>query len=390
MGGREGLVDTAVKTADTGYMSRRLMKALEDLSIQYDNTVRNASGCIVQFRYGDDGMDPVHMEAKSGAPLNFDRLEAFESVENLAAKENSAIREKIVKNISGVTPKQLEVFLNTCISRYHLKQIEAGTAIGAIGAQSIGEPGTQMTLKTFHFAGVASMNITLGVPRIKEIINGAKKISTPIITAALKHDDNVNTARMVRGRIEKTNLGQVAKNANIVKESIIQTPKLKLKQEHIKVLDVGKLEILSPETDRSKIHFQLHSLKDLLPTVIVKGIKTVERAIIKKEENKKTKTTKYSLLVEGTGLKEVMGTEGIDGRKTTSNHVLEVQQTLGIEAARKCIIEEIKYTMESHGMSIDIRHMMLLADVMTFRGDVLGITRLASKKWEKVYDAGFF
>lgn len=63
-----------VKTADTGYMSRRLMKALEDLSIQYDNTVRNASGCIVQFRYGDDGMDPVHMEAKSGAPLNFDRL----------------------------------------------------------------------------------------------------------------------------------------------------------------------------------------------------------------------------------------------------------------------------------------------------------------------------
>ena len=68
-----------------------------------------------------------------------------------------------------------------------------------------------------------------------------------------------------------------------------------------------------------------------------------------------------------TGLKEVMGTEGIDGRKTTSNHVLEVHQTLGIEAARKCIIEEIKYTMESHGMSIDIRHMMLLADLMTFR-----------------------
>lgn len=68
-----------------------------------------------------------------------------------------------------------------------------------------------------------------------------------------------------------------------------------------------------------------------------------------------------------TGLQEVMGIEGIDGSKTTSNHIIEVQQTLGIEAARKCIIEEIKYTMESHGMSIDIRHMMLLADLMTFR-----------------------
>ncbi|KAK4586852.1 hypothetical protein RGQ29_023856 [Quercus rubra] len=474
MGGREGLVDTAVKTADTGYMSRRLIKALEDLSIHYDDTVRSASGCVVQFRYGDDGMDPAYMEGKNGAPLNFDRLflkakatcpaggnaclspsevservesrlseddmtpeggcsvafknsfkcflddyvksltktrETLESVESLAGEENSEIRERVIKNISGVTPKQLEVFLNTCISRYHLKKIEAGTAIGAIGAQSIGEPGTQMTLKTFHFAGVASMNITLGVPRIKEIINGAKKISTPIITAALKSDNNVNTARMVRGRIQKTNLGQVAKSiklvmtsrlasiivtldmerirdvqlcidANNVKESIIQA-KIKVKNEHITVLDGGKLEIRPPETDRSKMHFHLHSLKNVLPTVIVKGLKSVERAIIKKEENKKMKTIKYGLLVEGSGLQDVMGIEGVDGRKTTSNHIIEVQQTLGIEAARKCIIEEIKYTMESHGMNIDIRHMMLLADVMTFRGEVLGITRFGIQKMGK-------
>ncbi|KAK9992363.1 hypothetical protein SO802_027348 [Lithocarpus litseifolius] len=474
MGGREGLVDTAVKTADTGYMSRRLIKALEDLSIHYDDTVRSASGCVVQFRYGDDGMDPAYMEGKNGAPLNFDRLflkakatcpaggnaclspsevservesrlseddmtpeggcsvafknsfkcfldeyvksltktrETLESVESLAGEENSEIRERVIKNISGVTPKQLEVFLNTCISRYHLKKIEAGTAIGAIGAQSIGEPGTQMTLKTFHFAGVASMNITLGVPRIKEIINGAKKISTPIITAALKSDNNVNTARMVRGRIQKTNLGQVAKSiklvmtsrlasiivtldmerirdaqlcidANNVKESIIQA-KIKVKNEHITVLDGGKLEIRPSETDRSKMHFHLHSLKNVLPTVIVKGLKSVERAIIKKEENKKMKTIKYGLLVEGSGLQDVMGIEGVDGRKTTSNHVIEVQQTLGIEAARKCIIEEIKYTMESHGMNIDIRHMMLLADVMTFRGEVLGITRFGIQKMGK-------
>lgn len=474
MGGREGLVDTAVKTADTGYMSRRLIKALEDLSIHYDNTVRNASGCVVQFCYGDDGMDPAYMEGKSGAPLDFDRLflkakatcpagineylspsevserverrfsednmtpeggcsmefknsfkcfldeyvkylkktrEMLESVESLAAKENSEIRDRIVNNISGVTHKQLEVFLNTCISRYHLKKIEAGTAIGAIGAQSIGEPGTQMTLKTFHFAGVASMNVTLGVPRIKEIINGAKNISTPIITAALKSDDNVNTARIVRGRIQKTNLDQVAKSIKLVmtprlasivvtldmdkirdaqlcidaynvKESIIQA-KIKLKPEHIKVLDAGKLEILPRETGRNKLHFDLHSLKNVLPTVIVKGLKTVERAIIKKEENKKTKIIKYSLLVEGTGLQDVMGIEGVDGRKTTSNHIIEVQQTLGIEAARKCIIEEIKYTMESHGMNIDIRHMMLLADLMTFRGEVLGITRFGIQKMGK-------
>ena len=81
--------------------------------------------------------------------------------------------------------------------------------MGALGAQSIGEPGTQMTLKTFHFAGVASMNITLGVPRIKEIINVSRTISTPIITAHLVTDDNVLSARVVKGRIEKTLLGEV-------------------------------------------------------------------------------------------------------------------------------------------------------------------------------------
>lgn len=84
-----------------------------------------------------------------------------------------------------------------------------GTAVGALGAQSIGEPGTQMTLKTFHFAGVASMNITLGVPRIKEIINASKTISTPIITCKLVNDTDVKSARIVKGRLETTYLGEV-------------------------------------------------------------------------------------------------------------------------------------------------------------------------------------
>ncbi|XP_019198099.1 PREDICTED: DNA-directed RNA polymerase III subunit 1-like isoform X2 [Ipomoea nil] len=471
MGGREGLVDTAVKTADTGYMSRRLMKALEDLSILYDRTVRNASSCIVQFEYGDDGMDPAQMEEKKGHPLNFNRLfmkvkatcppgeekslssseiqqvmhkrlsehdmtpdggcsNAFcksleEFIENNCvaslektrkdlkldgehnAGEDLDALESITLNISGVTRKQLQVFLETCISRYHAKKLEDGTSIGAIGAQSIGEPGTQMTLKTFHFAGVASMNVTLGVPRIKEIINGAKKISTPIIKAKLSCDDNVAFGRMVKGRIEKTLLGQVAKSikivmaarvasivivldkeaiqtsflsidAYIVKESILQTKKMKLKEQHIKVLDPRKLEVI-PHVDRSKLHFELHRLKNKLPGVVVKGIDTVERAVINKKEKGKN-AGKYNLLVEGTGLLAVMGTAGVYGYNTKSNHIMEVNQVLGIEAARNRIIKEIRYTMSSHGMTIDLRHMMLLADLMTSKGEVLGITRFGIQK----------
>ena len=109
----------------------------------------------------------------------------------------------------GVTKPQLDEFLERCVTKYRSKRIEPGSAVGAVGAQSIGEPGTQMTLKTFHFAGVASMNVTLGVPRIKEIINASKNISTPIITASLECDDNVKAARVVKGRVEKTTLGEV-------------------------------------------------------------------------------------------------------------------------------------------------------------------------------------
>ncbi len=83
-----------------------------------------------------------------------------------------------------------------------------------MGAQSISEPGTQMTLKTFHFAGVASMNVTLGVPRLKEIINASKRISTPIITAKLVQDDNKTSARIVKATIEKTTLGQERNKRN--------------------------------------------------------------------------------------------------------------------------------------------------------------------------------
>ncbi|WJX50334.1 DNA-directed RNA polymerase [Trifolium repens] len=444
MAGREGLVDTAVKTADTGYMSRRLMKALEDLFLHYDYTVRDTNGDIVQFCYGDDGMDPAGMEGKNGKPLNFDRLflrskaicpsdgddvilsssdmrkildeklsevgmskieenntsgndmsEAGFSADFIKSlqsfvEENTKLTETIaeddpkylknlnnfISRISGISRRQLEVFLDICLSRYRFKKIEAGTPIGAIGAHSIGEPGTQMTLKTFHFAGVASMNVTLGVPRIKEIIDGLANIKTPIITAILESDDDINTARVVKGRIEKTTLGQVAKSikvvttsssaalsislddkiikaahlnikADSVKESILNG-KLKLNEENIKVLDDKKLRVFAPKgslkaASQSEVIFQLNNLKNLLPSVVVKGVKTAERVVLE-VGNKEVK--KFKLLVEGKGLKEVIGIEGVDGHKTVSNHVIEMNNVLGIEAARDCIIEQIQFTMK--------------------------------------------
>ena len=113
------------------------------------------------------------------------------------AKEHAELTAKISKTT-------LLAFIEACLEKYDKAKVEPGSAVGAIAAQSIGEPGTQMTLKTFHFAGVAGMSITQGVPRIKEIINASRSISTPVISCDLYTKNDIAAARMVKGRIEQT------------------------------------------------------------------------------------------------------------------------------------------------------------------------------------------
>ncbi|CAK9300704.1 unnamed protein product [Gordionus sp. m RMFG-2023] len=463
MGGREGLVDTAVKTAETGYMQRRLVKSMEDLCIHYDMTVRNSVGEIIQFDYGGDSLDPVMMEDKN-KPFDYSRMlthiknihKPDSNESNLTLRDTLFVFDRLkteglfkqcdsphfedevktflVKHQTGLealansyssprdplrlidmnnstlnqlwrfTESQLISFLKFCAFKYKHARIEPGTAVGALAAQSIGEPGTQMTLKTFHFAGVASMNITLGVPRIKEIINAAKTISTPIVTALLDGPSNdPNFARVVKGRVETTTLGQVTEfieevytpiscfilvklsldrikllklevTIYSIQLSILNNSKIRTKMGDVKIVNGCALQIF-PNRKNSKIslHFTLQLLmEEVLKTIII-GIPLTVRAVIHADDSKKETT--YKLLVEGKNFLEILATRGIKAQKTTSNNIYEVEKTLGIEAARTTIINEIVYTMSNHGMSIDIRHVMLLADLMTYRGQVLGITR---------------
>ncbi|KAG5182619.1 RNA polymerase III, largest subunit [Tribonema minus] len=464
MGGREGLVDTAVKTAETGYMARRLMKALEDLSMQYDATVRNSEGAVVQFVYGDDGLSPQCMECTVklklskwdeavdvGRPVEFGKLlthvkaiepcpseralepaeikkraaaaihrPAFQQIlptgsrlheevkaffqgvadDSAASDGAKAEAEVLLRNTARLTSSQMESMLSHALDKYCMARVEPGEAVGAIGAQSISEPGTQMTLKTFHFAGVASMNVTLGVPRLKEIINASKAISTPIITAKLVKDNSKVSARMVKAKVEKTMLGEVAE---YIKEVYAND------RSYIAIkLDLGAIRKLHLEIDSSSVrqcilkgyfgenrpavlrllaesHVQLKhgqpdkALKKVLPSVIVQGIPSISRAVICCEEDRSA-GEKYHLLVEGYGLAAVMGAAGIEGTRTKSNHIIEMEKTLGIEAARRTITEEISYIMSAYGISVDRRHLLLLSDVMSFKGEVLGITRFGVSK----------
>lgn len=523
--GREGLVDTAVKTAETGYMSRRLMKSLEDLSCKYDSTVRTSSNSIVQFQYGGDGLDPFEMEGDA-KPVNFVRtwmhciditfshdepgLFPYQIVDLATSivtplKSRLARRDNLGNIISGTKKERLDIytdeydplrgfydsvldfikskagelanvrkrknmqplltapygdyadidfdelvtpakrivvnqlykisesaireFLSQCLKKFERSKVEPGTAVGAIGAQSIGEPGTQMTLKTFHFAGVASMNVTLGVPRIKEIINASKVISTPIITAYLVNDHDERAARVVKGRIEKTFLSDVVKYIDDVYEAhrayirvkidwntiemlqleltiddickaIAKAPKLKLSISDVAATgnDIITVQVRDTATttsaakakalswtvsssatmvgNDSEIFYKAQILRRSLPHVAVKGFPDISRAVI----NIREKDNKTELLVEGYGLKHVMTVDGVVGHRTVTNHVLEMYSVLGIEAARTSIVDEINYTMGSHGMSVDPRHIQLLGDMMTFKGEVLGITRFGLSK----------
>ncbi|XP_061612473.1 DNA-directed RNA polymerase III subunit RPC1 isoform X2 [Phyllopteryx taeniolatus] len=497
MAGREGLVDTAVKTAETGYMQRRLVKSLEDLCSQYDLTVRSSTGDIIQFIYGGDGLDPADMEGKD-EPLEFKRVldniravhacpdeptlsqgelvltseaimkqgdfvccrdsfleEIQKFVKGISERikktrdkyginDNGTSEPKVLYQLDRITPTQLKRFLETCRDKYMRAQMEPGSAVGALCAQSIGEPGTQMTLKTFHFAGVASMNITLGVPRIKEIINASKNIrsdvqprcssevkgchvdfkttlrimvfgfrcsplSTPIITAHLDVEDDADFARLVKGRIEKTLLGEISEyieevflpddcfilvklslerirllrlevNAETVRYSICMS-KLRVKPGDVAVHGEAVVCVSPRESSKSSMYYVMQSLKAELPKVVVQGIPEVTRAVIHIDEQ--SGKNKYKLLVEGDNLRAVMATHGVNGSRTTSNNTYEVEKTLGIEAARSTIVNEIQYTMTNHGMSIDRRHVMLLADLMSYKGEILGITRFGLAKMKE-------
>ncbi|XP_011874550.1 PREDICTED: DNA-directed RNA polymerase III subunit RPC1 [Vollenhovia emeryi] len=455
MGGREGLTDTAVKTAETGYMQRRLIKSLEDLCIHYDMTVRNSMRDMIQMSYGGDGLDPTYIEGKDG-PVDYKRVydhvrakmphkseapldaasvmnatnemlssEEYECLSDEFKQELLAFLKSVARKIAyyrqnfpsnlpvvsqleRFTVSQLVEFIHTCKEKYMKAKIEPGTAVGALAAQSIGEPGTQMTLKTFHFAGVAAMNITQGVPRIKEIINASPKISTPITTAILVNDTDSEFAERVKARIEKTTLADVAKyieelytrddhflviNLDMDRIKMLKlevdvnsicytlcTSKLKLTSKNIEVID-NSIIIIRPNRQKDGSNFPFRQLTEAIPNVVVKGLSTINRVVVH-NENLDGKT-KFTLFVEGDNFREVMATPGIIGEKTKSNNTIEVFKTLGIEAARATIMSEIKSVMENHGISIDCRHLMLLSDLMTSRGEVHGITRTGLAKMKE-------
>ncbi|AFL94651.1 DNA-directed RNA polymerase subunit A'' [Thermococcus cleftensis] len=283
---------------------------------------------------------------------------------------------------------EIEAIIEETVKEYQRALIEPGEAIGTVAAQSIGEPSTQMTLNTFHYAGVAEINVTLGLPRIIEIVDARKNPSTPIMTVYLdeKHRHDREKALEVARRIEGTTLENLARETSIDilnYEFIVdidpeRLEKAGLDMERIQRKLESSFKSAEFEIDgytlimRPKKVGKLSDLRRLAEKVKkhrLKGLSGVGKTIIRKEGDE------YVIYTEGSNFKQVLKVPGVDPTRTRTNNIWEIAEVLGIEAARNAIIEEIVNTMREQGLEVDVRHIMLVADMMTLDGVILPIGR---------------
>ena len=285
-----------------------------------------------------------------------------------------------------VTKKQMEEIIKRLKSGYENARIEAGEAAGVVSAQSIGEPGTQMTMRTFHYAGVAEINVTLGLPRLIEIVDARKNPSTPMMTIFLEKDysHDRDKARELAWKIEATYINVLGSMSTDITEMkvLIELNKKALTQRNMTSEEVaGKIEEelgVSAEIKEDTLvlepgkpsYRELLQLVKSVHSVILKGIKGIKRVVIRKEDS-----GEYVLYTEGSMLKEVLSIDGVDATRTRTNNVNEIFEVMGIEAARLALINEATDTLKEQGLNVDVRHIMLVSDIMTVDGDVKPIGR---------------
>jgi len=271
------------------------------------------------------------------------------------------------------------------VADYERSRVEPCEAVGVVAAQSIGEPGTQMTMRTFHYAGVAEINVTLGLPRLIEIVDARKIPSTPTMTIRLEKEYALDRdiAREVAWSIESTNILHLGSIATDLAEMnvVIELNEDALVQRKITAEEVAERLAagtkLSAERDGNQIimtppepsYRDLLQLVEKIKTISLKGIEGINRVVIRKEGDE------YVLYTEGSALKEVIAFEGFDPTRTKTNNITEIGDVLGVEAARNAIINEATETLREQGLSVDVRHIMLVADIMTCDGEVKQIGR---------------
>ncbi|MEA1993587.1 MAG: DNA-directed RNA polymerase subunit A'' [Euryarchaeota archaeon] len=316
-------------------------------------------------------------------------VEKVDSLDSLSSPLKNELKNKLIKTNrkKEIPGKVIEKIIDEAVEQYNRSQVVPGEAVGTIAAQSIGEPGTQMTLSTFHYAGVAEMNVTLGLPRIIELVDVRRNPSTPVMTVFLEEEYKYDSkkAREVATRIEETKIVDVATKVsmNIINTEIV----LELNEERIKEQNLTFDEILkklqrlkkTKSVDKKGLNvtldpgnvslMKLRKFMKRIKNIRLKGVRGIERALIRKEQGE------HVIYTEGSSLKKTLKVEGVDIKRTVTNDIREIYKVLGTEAARNAVIKEITAVLEEQGLEVDRRHIMLLADQMTKKGEISPIGR---------------
>ena len=307
----------------------------------------------------------------------------------------SKLRETAEKH--GLTVDEARKIIGYVLQEYESSMIEPGEPVGTVAAQSIGEPGTQMTLRTFHYAGIREFNVTLGLPRFIEIVDARREPSTPIMNIYLDEEHRYDEAKAkeVARTIEFTRVVNVAAEVDIdlvnmrlvvVLDPVMLEDKGVTVDQVKKVLErlkLGKVEVDPDNPLRLFIYLEptegfslidLQKKKEKVLNAKIKGIRKIRRVIVQSFVNEEGRT-EYMLVTEGSNLKDVLEVPGVDPRRVYTNNIHEIEEVLGIEAARTALIKEMKDVLEEQGLDVDIRHIMLVADIMTQTGRVRQIGR---------------
>ncbi len=324
-----------------------------------------------------------------------------------------------------LSPQDSTRVVREVAQRFKRAEVDAHESVGIVAAQSIGEPGTQMTLRTFHYAGVAEMNVTLGLPRLIELVDARRVPSTPMMTVHVdkKVRADRNAVQKIALQIEVTTVPDVASIGTVIEDlKVVISPqaalldargvkRADLESALAQNLDPRLFELKSGggggETRSLEIHLKesaagatksrKEELVEEMPfkklliaseeakAVQIKGVDGIRRALIRKEKDE------YVIYTEGSNLDGVIEIEGVDAVRTTTNSVFEIYRVYGVEAARAALIFEANRTLAEQGLGVDIRHLMLVADVMTNEGDIRAIGRrgISGKKTSVLARAAF-
>ncbi|RLG21876.1 DNA-directed RNA polymerase subunit A'' [Candidatus Micrarchaeota archaeon] len=297
-----------------------------------------------------------------------------------------SILEEVIEKTKGMNKSEIKKMLEKVREEYEKSLLDIGEAVGIVAAQSIGEPGTQMTMKTFHFAGVAELAVPQGLPRFIELVDVRRAPKMPMMWIYTKDPKDYEKTVEIAKKIEELEITKIAAiREDFIKKRIhVLVDMDKLKEEGLDFEEIKK-RLEKAVRKKAKVEgendivfdLKVSTLKALrrytnkLEEVRIKGVPNIKKAAVIKQDGE------YVIQTEGTNLKGIMALSDklIDKRRVRCNNVKEIEEVLGIEAARETLLREAKAVLDNQGLTVDVRHLMLLVDSMTASGVVRPVGR---------------